>query len=46
MLGDSWVNQSPAESTEPVKCSDIIQSNQAAVANHVGMEDGDQLPPI
>ncbi len=45
MLGDRWVNQSAPESAEPFQCSDIIQSNQAAVANHVGMEDGDQLPP-
>ena len=45
MLGDSWVDQSAAESLEPLKCSDVIQPNQAAVTNHVGMEDGNQLPP-
>ena len=35
-----------AESPQPFERSNIIQANQAAVANHVGMDDGDQLPPI
>ena len=33
------------ESPQPFERSNVIQSNQAAVTDHVGMEDGDQLPP-
>ena len=46
MLVDGWVDQVLAESPEPFERPYIIQTDQAAVTNHVGMEDGDQLPPI
>jgi len=45
VLGDGWVNYLLAEGPEPFKRSDIVQANQAAVTNHVGMDDGYQLPP-
>jgi hypothetical protein len=44
VLGDGWVDQSAAESTKPFEGPDIIQLDQPAVTNHVGMDDGDQLP--
>ena len=31
---------------QPFERPCIIQSDQAAVANHIGIDDGDQLPPI
>jgi hypothetical protein len=45
MLGDSWVNQRAAKSVEPFEGSHVIQPYQAAVSDHVCMQDGDQLPP-
>jgi hypothetical protein len=45
MLVDSGADQRAAESPQPFKCSKVIQPDQVAVANHVGMEDGNQLPP-
>jgi hypothetical protein len=44
MLVDGWVNQSAAEHAEPFEGSYVIQSDKVAVANHVGMDDGNQLP--
>jgi hypothetical protein len=41
---DRRVYQVFAERAEPFKGSNVIRSNQAAVTNHVGMEDGNQLP--
>ena len=38
--------RSRAESPQPFERPDVVQSDQAAVAHHVGMKDGDQLPPI
>ena len=35
-----------AESPQPFERSGVIQADQAAVAHHVGIDDGDQLPPI
>jgi hypothetical protein len=43
MFSDGWVNQRSAECSEPFEGSDIIQTNEAAVANHVGMDDGNEL---
>ena len=34
------------ENAEPFERSYVIQANQAAVTNHVGIDDGYQLPPI
>ena len=44
MLVDGWIDQSGAEGPEPFKRPDIIEPNQAAVTNHVSMDDGDQPP--
>ena len=46
MLTYGWIDQRPAESAEPFERPLVVQSDQAAVAHHVGMDDGDQLPPI
>jgi hypothetical protein len=45
MLLDGWVDSGTAESAEPFKRSNVIQVNQAAITNHVGMDDSYQLPP-
>jgi hypothetical protein len=44
MLVDGWVDQCAAQTPEPLKCPDVIQPNLAAVPNHVGVDDGNQLP--
>ena len=46
MLLDRRVDQVAAQSPQPLESPCIVQPNQAAVANHVGIDDGDQLPPI
>ena len=38
--------RSRAERTQTFERSGVIQADQAAVANHVGIDHGDQLPPI
>ena len=38
--------QVPSEGSEPRQCSCIVQADQAAVANHVGIENSDQPAPI
>jgi hypothetical protein len=43
---DSWVNENAPKSSEALQRSNIIQPYQAAVANHVGMDNGCQLSPI
>ena len=35
-----------AQRTQSLEGSSVIQSDQVAVANHVGIHDGDQLAPI
>ncbi len=45
MFVDSWVDQSAAEGPQPFERSDVIQPDQAAVTNHVGIDHGNQLPP-
>ena len=40
------VYQVAAERTQPFERAYIIQSDQAAVADHIGIDDGDQLSPI
>ena len=46
MLIDRRVYQVPAECPQTIERSRIVQANQTAVANHVGIQYGDQLPPI
>ena len=46
MLVDSRVYQSTAERPKPFEGSNVIQPNQAAETDHIGMEDGNKLPPI
>ncbi len=45
MLVDRRVDQSAAERTEAFERSFVIQPDQAAVTNHVGIDHSDQLPP-
>jgi hypothetical protein len=45
VLGDRPVDQSAAKRLKPCERSNVVQPNQAAVTNHVGMNYGDQLPP-
>ena len=45
MLVDRWVDQSVAESPKPFERSYVIQPNQTAVTDHVGIDHGDQLSP-
>jgi hypothetical protein len=44
MLVDRRIDQSPAESPEPFERAYVIQPNQAAVTDYVGIDYGDQLP--
>ena len=46
MLLDRRIDQLSAERTQSLEGSRVIQADQAAVAHHVGIDDGDQLPPI
>jgi hypothetical protein len=46
MLLDCRIDQIPAQSTQPLEGSGVIQPDQAAVACHVRIDHSDQLPPI
>ena len=46
MLPDRRVYQVLPESPEPFQRSRIIQPNEAAIPNHVGIDDSNQLPPV
>lgn len=46
VLLDCWVYQVFSQFPETLESSLVIQPNQAAVANHIRMYHGDQLPPI
>ena len=46
MLLDGRIDQVGTESTEALKGADVIQSDQTTVTNHIGVDHGDQLPPI
>jgi hypothetical protein len=46
MLFDGGVDHLVAARTQSVERSDVIQPDQAAVADHVGVHHRDQLPPI
>jgi hypothetical protein len=40
------IDQVGTESTQALKGTQVIQADQTAVTNHVGIDHGDQLPPI
>jgi hypothetical protein len=44
MLVDSWADQSAAQPPKSCERSYVIPLNQAAVADHVGIDHGNQLP--
>jgi hypothetical protein len=46
VLLDGRIDHVAAERTQAFERSHIIQANQTAVADHVGIDYGDQLPPI
>jgi hypothetical protein len=46
VLFNCWIDQIPAQSTQPFKRSRIIQADQPGVTNHVGIDNGNQLTPI
>ena len=46
MLLDRRVDEIATESPQPFERADVIQSNEAAIANHVCIDDGDQLSPV
>jgi hypothetical protein len=46
MLINRGVDQALAWCPKPLKDFCIVQADQAAVAHHIGIGDGDQLPPI
>ena len=46
MLLDRGVYQVAAQSPQPLHSSCVIQADETAVADHVGIDDSDQLPPI
>jgi len=45
VLLDRRVDQVPPQRAQPLQCSGIIQADQATVANHIGVQHRDQLPP-
>jgi hypothetical protein len=46
MFFDSWVDQVRTQSAEPFERPLIVDPDEAAVANHVGVHDRDELSPI
>ena len=46
MLLYRWVDDLPAERTQSVQSSGVVQPNQTAVANHIRIDHSDQLSPI
>jgi hypothetical protein len=45
MLLDGRIDHIAAERTQPLQSSRIVQPDQTAVANHIQISHGDQLPP-
>ena len=45
MLTDHRVDHVFAESTQPLKRSNVVKPDKTAVPDHIGIDDGDQLPP-
>ena len=43
MLADGRVDQSAPQRPQTAQCAGIIEANQAAIADHVGIDDSDQL---
>ena len=43
---DRRVNYVATKAPQPLERSCIVQANETAVADHVGIDDRDQLPPI
>jgi hypothetical protein len=46
ILSYSWVDHISTQSTQAIERPLVVQLNEAAVAHHVGVQDGDQLSPI
>ena len=46
MLLHRGIDYLSAQRTQSLEGSSVIQSDQAAVANHIGIHNGDQLAPI
>jgi hypothetical protein len=46
MLLDRRVYQDAAQRSQTCKCPRVIQPDQSAVTDHIGVEHDDQLPPI
>ena len=46
MGSDRRVDDFAAQSAHPIKRSNVVQSDQAAVSDHVGMNHNNQLSPI
>lgn len=44
MLADCWVDQRAAQLGRPPERAGVVQADQAAVGEHVGIDDGDQSP--
>jgi hypothetical protein len=42
VLDYRWVDQSISEGAKPFECSQVIQLNKSAIADHIGVNDGDQ----
>lgn len=45
MVCDGWVNHLRSQSAQSFECTDVVPSKQIAVADHVGVDDRDKLPP-
>ena len=46
VFGYGGIDQVGTENTQALKGARVIQSDQTAVTNHIGVEHSDQLPPI
>ena len=46
VLVDRWIDQVLTKLAQPLQRACIVQPDQPAVADHVGMDDSDQLTPI
>jgi hypothetical protein len=44
-LVDGWIDQIGAERPEPFERSYVIEPDQTAITDHVGVDHGNQLPP-
>jgi hypothetical protein len=46
MLGDRRLDDFAAQPAHPIERTNVVQANQAAVSDHVGMNHNNQLSPI